>query len=407
MRTPEAWSWGGGAVDRSPPIASPQAQSRARELALRHSLEALSDDTLGPVLQAHFSTGDADAHARFVRLLTTVRALVDAVLPTLRRRLRCETRDTRREMREPSGGRLDPIASLRTAATRGSASPELWVVSRRERLVDTPINRLIVAILRDVEAKLLASLRSDDARWRAMTGERSLLHDAQRKLQHFFATTPLDTLATPKEPVERLRREAVLRRSEYERIASFVGWWESFQTAHLDALRADTEGDALPTEGCYELCAALGLALALRRRYVPTAPERDGTFRFRGADIELTLRFGRRPSGSRHGRGATAWLTVHRGTTPPSDIVVEARNQRDETASELAQRLDLWLAQTPGARALLLTPTAPSPNDGDALVWRAFLTDLREGSERCDPAKDWDALLDELFREAPTEGRRQ
>jgi hypothetical protein len=397
VRLPDAWGWGRGAVDRSPPIASPAAQTRARELALRHSLEALADQRLGPTLHPHFDAGDADAHARFVRLLTTVRALVETQLPQVRRRLRCETIDTEREMRAPSGGRIDPMASLRRAATRGSDIPELWVVNRRERLVDTPVNRLIVFILRDVETKLDACLQRRDAPWRAMAGERGLLHDAHQRLAHFFATTPLDALAAPKVPIARLRSDAARRRAEYERIAPLYEWWQGFERAHLDALRGDDADDTLAADGCYELCAALGLALALRRRCAPTEPTTPGALAFRGAGVHVELRFGQRAPGSRHGRESTAWLTVRRDGVAPREVLVEARNQRDATAAELAQRLDLWIAHNPGARAVLLTPAAPEAHDDDALVWRPFLPALSEGAERCDPVSDWNPLLDALL----------
>jgi hypothetical protein len=362
-----------------------------REYALRHWLEALADDALHP----HFNTLGDDEHARFVRLLSSARRLIHEVLPRVRRVLRCETTDTRRTMREPAGGRVDPVASLRLAMTaRGRSDPDDWVVTRRERLVDTPVNRFVVAILRKVERWIGGALRRDDGRWRAMAGERGLLVRARQALRDFFAMTPLGQLEAPRDSLHALRAAARLRRSEYERIAALDEWWHHFERAWLEALHANDAAEPMHVELGYELCAALGLVLALRGRFA-LAEAAPGRFAFRGAREAVEVRFG--DAAGRHwGRPPTAALTVRREGEAAREVLVEARNLGAVAAAELAQRMEFWLALTPDARALLLTPaTPPTPPDGSRLAWASFLPELAVASA-CDTSAAWKPLLDHL-----------
>ncbi len=385
MKLPEDWGWGRGAIDRDPPI--PKDQTRVREVALRHWLEALSDNSLHPYFIVH----ESDEHSRFVRLLTLTNNLIQDELPRVWRRLRCETIDTQRILFEPAGGKLDPVASLRLAVMRRSTTPDAWVVSRRERFADTPINRLIVKILRETERRINAALRHSDERWQAMAGERSLLTRAQHGLRDFFATTPLGQFDVPKASLVSLRAAAKLRKSEYERIASLDRWWCNFDSAWLDDLDKQDKQEALHAEFCYELCVALGLVLALRRCFT-FATATPGRFTFHGAREKLELCFGQPPAG-RWGRAPTAALTVHRENNTSRDVLIEARNQRTCAATEVASRLELWLGHEPAARALFLTPSETPPGaEGDRFAWVRFLPELAEGAP-CNPPKAWEPLL--------------
>ncbi len=78
------------------------------------------------------------------------------------------------------------------------------------------------------------------------------------------------------------------------------------------------------------------------------------------------------------------------------EVLVEARNLGAVAAAELAQRMEFWLALTPDARALLLTPaTPPTPPDGSRLAWASFLPELAVASA-CDTSAAWKPLLDHL-----------
>lgn len=393
MSTLERWAWGRGAVDAAPPVSSEAATRRTRELGLRLLHEALSDERLGPCLWRHAS-GD-DAHARLTRLLTLLRDLVATELPRLLRCIRCETVDRPRVMREPAGGRIDGVASVRRAvASRGCDAADAWVLVRRERLVDTPVNRLVAAQLRDVERRLSPARQRESSALQLMDGERTVVGRARGVLARFLDASPLSALELPHRSIERLRADARLRRDEYGRVAGFDTWWRALDAAWLDALRVDDL--ALDGNGCYELCVGLGLALALRRRMAAQPDRGDGVLRFREGAVEVEIHFGRRMEGALYGRPATATLVVSRGG-PPRRVVVEARNQRSDVAGDAAHRMHLWLASQRDADALLLTPEPSlAEHPGDAFRWRAFLEELTQATP-CDPVEAWRPLLDELL----------
>lgn len=397
----ERCGWGAGTVDPEPPIRQPGAIERCRALALRAAVELLSDAQLGASLSPLFVSRDApdDPEVALARLLGLLRRLIEQELPRLGRMLRCESAQTQAWQRVPAGGRVDALTSVRVALERtGVPAPDLWLVRRVERLADTPVNRLLASVLRDVEARLHRIAATDSAAGTLLGRERSLVWASLRALRGFFAASPLGSV-----PGARLTAEALLqasrRRAEMARFEGLLQWWRELQETELSALRAVAGEGAmrdLSPDASYELVCATSLVLALQARFPAEAGAEPGVFTFATPRGPLRTRFGAGSDRRFARRPWTAALSLPAGV----EVVVEARNARAIAAAELAERLYLYCAAR-GARtiACLLTPAADVPADLEPqgqLRWTPFLTGLAAG-EVTRPVAEWGMLLDALL----------
>lgn len=408
----ERSGWGAYASQPAPPITLDSAALCCRELTLRLSLEAVTDAAMSPTLEPHFAEGEgASLHARLVRLLKSLHRLLNDELRGLRDRVRYVSRERPLVSAHPEGGRLDVLATVRLSLVRhGDAELALegpYHLCRNERLCDTPVNRVLVSILRNTEATLGRILRGQAGT--LYFGERSLFVVALRTLRAFLRDSPLGGVPWAGETPEELLPLARKRRVELLRVRSLCDWWREFQKNDLQALRAATaqhELSELSLATCYEMLAALGLLLHARARF-PLLPAGGDAATFLlpeprgGTSGRLAIRFGVHATpGARYGRPASAHLTLMQGDRDPREVLIEARNFSEAAARDVATRLEDWCHARPGERAaLLLTPAAaPVPEEGP-VRWRPFLGDLTSdpGAVVGNPVGAWEPLLNQLL----------
>lgn len=384
----ELCGFGSGTVDRNPPIKQEDAAGqRCRELALRLCTEVLADPSLGPRLYPVFSAGrENDAHAQLARLIMLLDRLIEKELPLLRRVIRCEARTRTSWQAEATGGRIDFLTSFRRSA---GLTPGLWQVQSTERYADSPVNRLLVALLLKVAATLdRVRTYVQHRRLSGMHRERSLFERAAGAIETFFLTSPLSSLTIDLPSQKSLFEEARRRRSEFRRIASFLTWWEDFLSANLERLDQMPEGRTLSVDAAYELIVALSLLLALRDN-LATAPGEG--LRFRARSGELTARLGAVPLGLSRMRPTTLILEWHGDAGAIIHIFVEARNQTSSVAGQIATYLELLIRQGGASdRGFLFLPLHSGQDD---LIHACPIEDLSS-----DPIGFWKPIVGELFR---------
>ncbi len=373
------------------------------------TVELLGDTVLGAALNPVFQARPAGTPEEVLaRLLGLLRELVTRELPRLRRAVRCESAARESWQRAPAGGRVDVVASIRTSYARaGRATPDAWLVRRAERLAETPVNRLLAAILRETETTLHHLATQDGLAGTLLRGERSLVARSLVAVRDFLAASPLGDLRAGAAPPEALIRAAARRDTEMARFGSLLAWWRRLRESRLTELRTLKRSNvlqALPTGACYEVACAAGLILALRERFaVEPAPSGEpGSFVFLTPGGSACVGFGQGRQ-RRYGRRAwTAALQLPGGR----EILVEARNATADGTADLAERLDLWCAAAPGERAAyLLTPVAggDAREDGSTgLRVRPFLAGVATG-EPSNPVAEWATLLDEIWNHATEE----
>lgn len=382
----ERYGYGTGAVDRDPPLKPDTADGRCcLELALRVCTEALSDSILGPRLYPVFAAGrkeDADGH--LARLLMLLDRLIDVELPRLRQAVRGEARTRTSWQSEPRGGRIDPVSSLRRS---GGILPGAWLVRRTERSVESPVNRLLAALLGQV-VLMLDRIRSrvHQQRLRFLHRERSLLDRASRALTTFLASSPIGSLTDTQQSIQNLFQEARHRRAEMQRIASFVEWWKELCAAELQRINQGAEGATLSVDTAYELVVALSLLLSLRERFA-AIPGPGLRFAMRAGEIEA--RMGMVPLGLRRMRPATLILEVRPTAKDARLFFVEARNQTKDAAGQVATYLELLTThRSNNYRGFLFLPRM---DEADELMRSCPIEQLAN-----DPIGFWNPLLADI-----------
>jgi hypothetical protein len=246
---------------------------RLHLLALR-----LQREWTGLGLAPTWSEGAPSPSARLEALLGSTETLTGRVLPELRRAVRCEAARASERQRQPAGGRLDIGASLRQA---GGAMPREWVVHRVARVADTPVNRLLAAILGRARETFTAIRGSFPA-------ESALVGKARSALDRFLRGHPLGTLPAGGDPARHLR-VARRRPAELRRFSTTLDWWRTFEAQDLTALE-DAAGELKVQRG-YALVIELVVRLAAQERAVPI---RAGASPFDGAPPSLLVADGPR-----------------------------------------------------------------------------------------------------------------
>lgn len=384
----ESYGFGGELlVDRSPPIVEIDGSAhRCRELALRLSLEMLSNLSLGPRLHAVFAAGRRDdPHAILSRFLQLVSRLVEEEIPRLRKVLRYKVRTRASWQAEPQGGRVHLVNSLRRAA---GGPPILWQVERTDRDAESPVNRLLVLLLRGVAATLDQVRRKfHSERMPGMQHERSRFARGQNALSAFLSASPLSTLPIERTTEERLRQEARRRRIELRRVEPFLRWVDEFRATDLIKLEQLREHRDLSIEAAYELIVTLSLLLALNQRLPLCSGERL-RFRAHGGELEAHLAV---PLGRRGRRRASLRFDLHPYEGPQRQLLIEARNFGKDAAGHRADDLEAIRERADVETQVLLFVPVAVPDD--ELIRQCPLDDLASA-----PLSFWQPTLDEVLR---------
>lgn len=363
----EPFGWGLGAVDHDPPLSAEGDIARwCRETALRYVLEALHDNFLAIEIEPLFrraTDNQRTPHAELVRFLCLAHRLLEVELPSLRRSLRCQSACEPRWMKAPRGGRVDPLGTARASPLTPDAPGE-WLVWRTERCADTPVNRLLAAILHDTIDRIERAGRGVEADTEAMHREQHLLRRVALAIRRFLSTTPLGAVPVDEPPFpERLLAHAERRRAELDRARGLVRWWRELQEIDLAQIAPAGRAESMQTisvHGCYELLVMASLLLALRRRLRPgdRAPGAL-TVNFNQGPSRLAVDFGASPVTGIRGRGVTAALRIENAGHPSHTLLVDARNAGGIAADDAADRLEMFArlhAREGTVRCVLITP---------------------------------------------------
>lgn len=399
--------WGSGLVDSSPPIRGQhESGRRCRELALRQSLEVLSDAELLAGMNPLFGlSADETIHARLVRLLLLLNRLVNEELPALRRRLRCQSVITSHWSPAPHGGRVNFVSTARAAVAAGYHEvPQQWLVERTTHLADTSVNRLAAAILHRVLSFIEACCRHSDGHWQLRARESHILRRARTALRKSLELTPLGMVPESlRLPIGQLHIQAERRRAEFVRIRSLVDWWQDFTQYDLSVLQMAGSDDTfapISDHGVYELVSATALLLALRDRLTLCPPQSDQReLRFQAPFGNLSVVLGTELSPYSLGRPPTILLVVQPQDQAPRRWVVEVRNSQGTAARETASRLILWQMATADTNVacLLLTPLGDTSGKSSSLTWKPFIASACDGIA-VDAVAEWHSILEDLLR---------
>lgn len=355
-RSLEHLGWGSGLQD---PAALAVEADAARILAFWAFLTACSTRTLGLAVNGVFDRPEtplSGATGALVRLLSLLERLLTVEIPALTRSVRVETEHTGEWMRNPIGGRIDAAASLRASA---GELPEMWLVRRTERRIDTPVNLFVAAVLRAAATRIERVAGLYRVRGLAVP---ELIAAADVALQRFFRDHFLGRVGVPSgTPPEAYRQAAARRRSEFGRIRTLVGWWDEVQQVELQALQLAFAGgtalDDLDVHASYEMAVAFALVCALERRWRCTPDSSAGDLRFLGRDGQATLYLGPADPTGLEGRGLTARLDLLRTSGEASTWLVEARHARASVAKPHLSHLTLACRTVGGTcEGLLITP---------------------------------------------------
>ncbi len=378
----EALGWGQGALDPAPPVpAEGDPARRMREQALRRVLELVDDANFAIKLEPLFRRDDfVDPHAELVRFLCLVKRLVGVELPRLQKSLRCQSVNESRWMKDPIGGRVDLLGTLR-AATASPEAPMEWLVRRTERFSDTPVNRYVATILRRADRIAVRASTHFDGAAEPLARQNTVLRAAHGEIERFFWSTPLGgVIDDPRASLDDLLAEARKRRGEFQRIRSLHEWWEELRQMNLERILVATRSNAMDTlsvHGCYELLVVSALLVELRARLNVEPVEEPGLFHFSSPRGRLSVELGWRPSKCR-GRPPTAILRWSDATGIERRIVVEARNAAGIAAVDTLDRLAFLESEEPHL-GILLTPTAPAFTPEQGPRWRTLPVDSHLG----------------------------
>jgi hypothetical protein len=374
-RTLEQLGLGVDLVDLNAPVGEDNALAEpCRRLALWMLLHASAGRALIGALRTIFQRS-REPRPELVDALfrqhTLLARFVDHELPMLARQLRVEMATEREWMRHPRGGWVDLPGTLRAQPV---GVPESWLVQRIERAVDTPVNRLVAAILRAAEHRI--GRLSELYRVRKQPVP-ELITGTGTALGRFFRDHPIGRLRLDGDrSLADYRRDAARRASELARVASLIDWWRETEKLRIESVQEILDGASIvgvSVHAAYELAILVGLLSVLGRRLRhDRAAAPTGGLVFRGNRGTVTLQVAPPHPLGHPGPGPTAMLTLDAAAS--RTLLLNIRNIGVARSGPYLAELGL-ACQRPGTRCdgLLITPTAvPTPLCTDHVQWCEF-----------------------------------